>query len=171
MTVEEKFRLWMTFDADTAAELSAVADDPKEMEDRFYKDLAFGTGGLRGIMGAGSNRMNRYTVGKASWVLQIMCWQTARCSRKLRSPTIRATIPNSLPKRPLPCSVQRAYRSFCGRISCRCRFFLLPRDICSVMPVSWSPRRTTQKSTTAIKFIMRRAVSSARTRRGRSLIV
>lgn len=66
MTVEEKFRLWMTFDADTAAELSAVADDPKEMEDRFYKDLAFGTGGLRGIMGAGSNRMNRYTVGKAS---------------------------------------------------------------------------------------------------------
>lgn len=65
MTVEEKYKQWMSFDADTAAELAAVTD-PKEIEDRFYKDLAFGTGGLRGIMGAGSNRMNRYTVGKAS---------------------------------------------------------------------------------------------------------
>ena len=40
--------------------------DKKEIEDRFYKDLEFGTGGLRGIMGAGANRMNKYTVGKAT---------------------------------------------------------------------------------------------------------
>lgn len=65
MTIEEKCALWKSFDIETAAELSAI-HDPKELEDRFYKDLAFGTGGLRGIMGAGSNRMNRYTVGKAS---------------------------------------------------------------------------------------------------------
>ena len=38
----------------------------KEIEDRFYKDLEFGTGGLRGIIGAGTNRMNRYTVGRAT---------------------------------------------------------------------------------------------------------
>lgn len=53
------------FDAGFRAELSALSDE-KEIEDRFYKELEFGTGGLRGVMGAGSNRMNRYTVRKAA---------------------------------------------------------------------------------------------------------
>ena len=65
MTIKEKLELWKTFDDETAAELSAITDE-KEIEDRFYKDLEFGTGGLRGIMGAGANRMNRYTIGKAT---------------------------------------------------------------------------------------------------------
>ncbi|MBQ8077505.1 MAG: hypothetical protein IJ235_03900 [Eubacterium sp.] len=65
MDYTDKYKLWLTFDEDTKAELEAIEDE-KEIEDRFYKDLAFGTGGLRGIMGAGSNRMNRYTVGKAT---------------------------------------------------------------------------------------------------------
>ena len=65
MTVDEKYKLWLTLDDETKKELEAV-DDKKEIEDRFYKDLAFGTGGLRGIMGAGTNRMNSYTVGKAT---------------------------------------------------------------------------------------------------------
>lgn len=66
MDYKEKYRQWLDFaDAQTKAELTSVQDE-KELEDRFYKDLAFGTGGLRGIMGAGSNRMNKYTVGKAT---------------------------------------------------------------------------------------------------------
>ena len=65
MDYTDKYKLWLTFDENTKAELEAIEDE-KEIEDRFYKDLAFGTGGLRGIMGAGSNRMNRYTVGKAT---------------------------------------------------------------------------------------------------------
>lgn len=66
MTYKEKYNQWLDFaDEDTRAELNSITDE-KEIEDRFYKDLAFGTGGLRGIMGAGSNRMNRYTVGKAT---------------------------------------------------------------------------------------------------------
>ena len=66
MTYKDKYLQWLSFaDEDTKAELKSITDD-KEIEDRFYKDLAFGTGGLRGIMGAGSNRMNRYTVGKAT---------------------------------------------------------------------------------------------------------
>ena len=65
MDYRSKYNEWLTFDEDTKAELLAVSDE-KEIEDRFYKDLAFGTGGLRGIMGAGSNRMNAYTVGKAT---------------------------------------------------------------------------------------------------------
>ena len=68
MGIKEKYNLWLTFDEDTRAELEDITDE-KEIEDRFYKDLAFGTGGLRGIMGAGSNRMNKYTVGKATYGL------------------------------------------------------------------------------------------------------
>lgn len=68
MNYKDKFETWLTFDAETKAELEAITDE-KEIEDRFYKDLAFGTGGLRGIMGAGSNRMNKYTVGKATFGL------------------------------------------------------------------------------------------------------
>lgn len=66
MNYEEKYEQWLGFaDENTKAELEALTDE-KEIEDRFYKDLAFGTGGLRGVMGAGSNRMNKYTVGKAT---------------------------------------------------------------------------------------------------------
>ena len=68
MDYKEKYQLWLGFDSETKAELEAISDE-KEIEDRFYKDLAFGTGGLRGIMGAGSNRMNKYTVGKATFGL------------------------------------------------------------------------------------------------------
>ena len=66
MSYKEKYNQWLTFDEETRKELEAITDE-KEIEDRFYKELAFGTGGLRGIMGAGTNRMNKYTVGKATY--------------------------------------------------------------------------------------------------------
>ena len=70
MNFKDKYESWLAFaDEDTKAELLSIKDDEKEIEDRFYKDLAFGTGGLRGVMGAGSNRMNKYTVGKATYGL------------------------------------------------------------------------------------------------------
>lgn len=70
MNFKDKYKNWLAFaDEDTKAELLSIKDDEKEIEDRFYKDLAFGTGGLRGVMGAGSNRMNKYTVGKATFGL------------------------------------------------------------------------------------------------------
>lgn len=65
MDIHEKYKYWLTFDDNTKNELESITDK-KEIEDRFYKDLEFGTGGLRGIMGAGANRMNKYTVGKAT---------------------------------------------------------------------------------------------------------
>ncbi|MBR5827137.1 MAG: phospho-sugar mutase [Clostridia bacterium] len=68
MSYKEKYNQWLTFDEETRKELEAITDE-KEIEDRFYKELAFGTGGLRGIMGAGTNRMNKYTVGKATFGL------------------------------------------------------------------------------------------------------
>ena len=59
------YEYWLTFDEQTKNELEAITDKA-ELEDRFYKELEFGTGGLRGIMGAGPNRMNKYTVAKAT---------------------------------------------------------------------------------------------------------
>jgi phosphoglucomutase len=66
---EALYELWSGdsfFDEDTRRELQIIREDKKEIEDRFYRDLAFGTGGLRGVIGAGTNRMNVYTVAKAT---------------------------------------------------------------------------------------------------------
>jgi hypothetical protein len=66
---QELYKLWSTddfFDCDTRNELKKIAGDAAEIEERFYKYLEFGTAGLRGIMGAGTNRMNIYTVSLAS---------------------------------------------------------------------------------------------------------
>ena len=65
----QKYRLWCekaVKDADIIKELDRIKDNEEAISDAFYKDLEFGTGGLRGIIGAGTNRMNVYTVGKAS---------------------------------------------------------------------------------------------------------
>lgn len=69
MNTRELYNFWIQnpyFDEKTKKELAAIADDEKEIEERFYRDLEFGTGGLRGIIGAGTNRMNIYTVRKAT---------------------------------------------------------------------------------------------------------
>lgn len=65
----ETYKFWLEdsyFDEATKEELRKIADNPAEIEDRFYKELEFGTGGLRGVIGAGTNRMNIYTVRKAT---------------------------------------------------------------------------------------------------------
>ena len=69
MDYMDRYKMWLEspmLDELTRKELMEISDNKAEIEDRFYKDLEFGTGGLRGIIGAGSNRMNRYTVGKAT---------------------------------------------------------------------------------------------------------
>ncbi len=69
MNYKDTYRDWLQnpyFDEATKEELRAIADDEKEVEDRFYRQLEFGTGGLRGVIGAGTNRMNIYTVRQAT---------------------------------------------------------------------------------------------------------
>ena len=69
MGYKEQYDFWLSdayFDEATKEELRSIADNEKEIEDRFYKELEFGTGGLRGVIGAGTNRMNIYTVRKAT---------------------------------------------------------------------------------------------------------
>ena len=69
MSYLEEYKKWCEgkeFDEETKKELLEIKNNEKEIEDRFYKELEFGTAGLRGIIGAGTNRMNKYTVGKAT---------------------------------------------------------------------------------------------------------
>lgn len=69
MEYKERYEEWLAnpyFDEDTKAELKSIAEDENEIKERFYTDLEFGTAGLRGIIGAGTNRMNIYTVRKAT---------------------------------------------------------------------------------------------------------
>ena len=65
----EKYNEWLNddcFDDETKKELNSIRDNEEEIKDRFYKELEFGTAGLRGVIGAGTNRMNKYTVGRAT---------------------------------------------------------------------------------------------------------
>ena len=68
----EKYKQWLEnpyFDEETKKELLSIENNEKEIEDRFYKNLEFGTGGLRGVIGAGTNRINKYTVRRATYGL------------------------------------------------------------------------------------------------------
>lgn len=72
MNAAELYRKWLTDfadDAETVAELTAIKDNPSEIEDRFYRELEFGTGGMRGVLGAGTNRLNVYNVRRVTRAL------------------------------------------------------------------------------------------------------
>ncbi len=140
MSYMDTYRFWSEdpfFDADTRAELAAIKDDNKEIEDRFYKDLEFGTAGFRGVLGAGTNRMNIYTVAKASAGLSeyiiscgkeamergvVICYDSRHFSpefaeitaRTLAAYGIRVRLSDEL--RPVPlCSYSvRYYKAFAG---------------------------------------------------------
>lgn len=69
MNYKEEYKKWCEdsdFDEETKKELLSIKDNEDEIKDRFYKELEFGTAGLRGVIGMGTNRMNKYTVGKAT---------------------------------------------------------------------------------------------------------
>lgn len=124
MNYMEQYNFWMTdscFDEATKAELARIRGDEKEIEDRFHCNLKFGTGGLRGILGAGTNRMNVYTVrkatqGLANYILKqkgaergvAIAYDSRRCSKEFAEETalcmaangIRAYVFDSL--RPTP---------------------------------------------------------------------
>jgi len=68
-SILQKATAWLTptFDAETKAEIQNLIDNnPNDLADRFYKDMEFGTGGMRGVMGVGTNRINKYTLGRAT---------------------------------------------------------------------------------------------------------
>lgn len=91
-TIQKEYLRWKTLadDQDVAAELQSMDGNEEQIEDAFYRNLAFGTGGLRGVIGAGTNRMNIYTVAKASQGLaDYVNKQFAPNKRSIRSVMIR----------------------------------------------------------------------------------
>ncbi len=103
MQYREKYQQWLhsdVIDIETKRELLAIGEDEPAIEDRFFTDLEFGTGGMRGRLGAGTNRINRYTLrmatqGLANYLLEqvsgersvVIAYDTRRCSRELAAET------------------------------------------------------------------------------------
>ena len=104
MTIRENYEQWLldfAGDPDTVRELEAIRNDEKEMEDRFYTELSFGTAGMRGVLGAGMNRMNKYNVrratkGLAGYLLEdpenakrgvVIAYDSRRCSEEFAKDT------------------------------------------------------------------------------------
>jgi len=104
MTIRENYEQWLkdfAGDADTIRELEAIREDEKEIEDRFYTELSFGTAGMRGVLGAGMNRMNKYNVrratkGLAGYLLEnpaqaqrgvVIAYDSRRCSAEFAKDT------------------------------------------------------------------------------------
>ena len=104
MTIRENYEQWLkdfANDAETVSELEAIRDDEKEIEDRFYTELSFGTAGMRGVLGAGMNRMNKYNVrratkGLAGYLLEkpeeaqrgvVIAYDSRRCSAEFAKDT------------------------------------------------------------------------------------
>ena len=154
MTEKELYQQWLehaTEDADLQTELKGIAGDDAAISDRFYRDLEFGTGGLRGVIGAGTYRMNIYTVRRAtqglanyvksafeapsvaiSYDSRIKSDVFAKAAAEvLAANGIRVHIYTEL-MRPQCCLMQFVHRS--------------------AVPVSWLPPATTPQSTTVIRY-------------------
>ena len=104
MTILENYEQWLkdfAGDAETIRELEDIRDNEKEIEDRFYTELSFGTAGMRGVLGAGMNRMNKYNVrratkGLAGYLLEkpeeakrgvVIAYDSRRCSAEFAKDT------------------------------------------------------------------------------------
>lgn len=102
MSYMETYREWCSnpyFSEETRAELEAIRDNEAEIEDRFYRQLEFGTGGLRGVIGAGTNRMNIYTVRQATQGLANYIISQNGQEKELPSHTIPESCHRNLPRR------------------------------------------------------------------------
>ena len=122
-----EYERWLSVeldDKDLTEELLSIQDKPEEINDRFYRNLEFGTGGLRGVIGAGTNRMNVYTVRKATQGLANYLIKTGK--GKELSVAIAHDSRNKAccsRRNPRRCSRRTASRRTSTRSSCRRRRF------------------------------------------------
>ena len=111
----ENARKWLEGDFDPETKMKVLElrnNDPAGFEDAFYKNLEFGTGGLRGIMGVGTNRMNKYTVGMATQGLSNYIQKRRPAMTSASAfPMTAATTPSSSP---------RSHRTYSAPMACMC---------------------------------------------------
>ena len=165
--VTKKANVWLNgdYDAETKKGVKNLLDNPDKTDliEAFYKDLEFGTGGLRGIMGVGTNRMNIYTVGSATQGLaNYLKKQFKNQQIKVAIGMIAVTTAVSLPRPQPMCSHPTASRYICSRVSVQ-----LPK--CHLPFVSWVVRAvlyllpaTILRSTTDTRLIGTMVASSFR---------
>ena len=157
--VTEKAQRWLTpaYDAETQAEVKRMLEneDKTELIDCFYKDLEFGTGGLRGIMGAGTNRMNIYTVGAATQGLSNYlnkCFKDKEQISVVVGYDCRTTAISLLRFLQI-FSLQTVSKYISSMICVLHRKFLLPSVTSVAKVVSISLQATIRESTTVIRLI------------------
>jgi phosphoglucomutase len=118
--VTEKAKKWLTpaYDAETQAEVKRMLENPDKTDliEAFYKDLEFGTGGLRGIMGVGTNRMNIYTVGAATQGLSNYLNKNFKDLKQISVVVGHVTIAVSLLKSPPTYFLLMALKYICSKI-------------------------------------------------------
>ncbi len=105
----ERINSWLTptFDEETQSIIkNSIANNPRDIQESFYKDLEFGTGGMRGVMGVGTNRINKYTLGKSTQGL---------------SNYLNKSFPNETPKAVIAFDCRNNSKSL-AKVSCRCVF-------------------------------------------------
>ena len=156
MDVKTAYEQWLhdfAADADTIADLKAIANDPAEIEDRFYTELSFGTAGMRGVLGAGMNRMNRYNVRRATKGLAKYLLQNPQGAQ-------RGVV--------IAYDSRRFSAEFARDTALVLTHFVLSRfcptrfATSTPSPASSSPPATIRRSTTAIRSTPRTARRSAR---------
>ena len=157
MDYKEVYREWLDspyFDEETKAELRGIAGDEKEIRERFYADLEFGTAGLRGIIGAGTNRMNVYTVRKAT---QGLANYIAKVNGQSRGVAIAYDSRHMSPEFADVAALCLAANGIKAYV-----FESLRPTPCTASPVSTSLPAITRRSTTATRFTGRTAPRSRR---------
>ena len=157
MTEKELYQQWLehaTEDADLQTELKGIAGDDAAISDRFYRDLEFGTGGLRGVIGAGTYRMNIYTVRRA----------TQGLANYVKSAFEAPSVAISYDSRIKSDVFAKAAAEVLAANGIRVHIYteLMPTPMLSVhrsaVPVSWLPPATTLQSTMVIRYTAATAV-------------
>ncbi len=159
MDVKTAYEQWLhdfAADADTIADLKAIANDPAEIEDRFYTELSFGTAGMRGVLGAGMNRMNRYNVRRATKGLAKYLLQNPQEAQR------GVVIAYDSRRFSAEFARRRAFRRICLTRFALSRFCPTRFATSTPSPASSSPPATIRRSTTAIRSTPRTARRSAR---------
>ena len=164
MDYMSEYKRWLESDAlsdDERAELRAVEGNNEEIESRFFAPLSFGTAGLRGVLGIGLNRMNRFTVGQAAQGLAKLIVSNGQAAMDrgvaiaYDSRHFRPSLPGSRPAFWRPTASKRCCLMNCARRpSCHLRSATM-----AASRASTSPRPTTPRSTTAIRSTGRTAHS------------
>lgn len=159
METKALYQLWLEKardDKDLICELQSIAGNQDEIYDRFYRNLAFGTAGLRGVIGAGTNRMNIYNVRLATQGLAN--YLNKKCKDAAVAISYDSRIKSTLLHRKRRvCLPQMGSVHILQRSCSLHRCFPLPYASCTVRPGLWLPPATTQPLITAINVMGRTA--------------